>query len=517
MSAESRSVDSHAASLTERPAASPSAASTAATPEASKSRVDACMRRVPTVAGGLAAGTVLALGALHAIGPQPSKKPPASITGPAEVAAVLDEESSWDVAGLTQPAVVGPPATASSLPDVRAGDESIVRPVEPAKLKLVSDRIAALRPVEASSIGRDGVGPAGGRLTVDPPTCGVCPPGEALPRTANAAVELVGGERSPRATEMMNLLIASELPGATDDEIAVWREVLAGLSLQDARGILRMRSQIGGASALSVAMPVRPLPLVAAPSTLSSPQDSPLDRADGVTGVGSSVDAFAEAAAAARRNLHRQGCLGHLAEYVLIAETEDGSGVRVVDRRLHDEPGPAVYTGRPLDVAMNGAAFLQVKRDGEPLLTRYGRLAIADDGTVGVELPSGFAPLHPAVAIDPDALCDTQPVASDDLSRQAIAIDGEIVATISLWTVADVGALERAGAAVYRLTEQTGPAVPFDNGFQAKHLTGSNVVAEIESERLAYMEGRLREHLPSLGRGFRTEPSHAARPQPLVR
>ena len=293
---------------------------------------------------------------------------------------------------------------------------------------------------------------------------------------------------------LLDALIKAELPGATPQERAIWRESLAGLSLHDARGVLQMRSRIGAGSLVadspspwslvdsSSLADSSPLTERTAPAELQPTPPSSRSRTQA---------AWEQAADAAERNLDRQDCFGYLAEWVLLAESEDGESIVVLERRLHEEPGPAIFTGRPLDVAVEAPSFLQVIRGEQIELTRYGRLAI-EDGRLGVTLPSGFAPLHPPVAIETE-----DPTLRLDPQRHTTLITGPDdaiadVADLPLWTVADIGALERSGSAVYRPTGRSGePTAVADGRVRAKYLTGSNVRAEIESDWLAELRTRI--------------------------
>ncbi len=48
--------------------------------------------------------------------------------------------------------------------------------------------------------------------------------------------------------------------------------------------------------------------------------------------------------------------------------------------RLDAADGPLQFTGRPLDVALQGGAFFAVQRNGETLLTRAGQFAVNQEG-----------------------------------------------------------------------------------------------------------------------------------------
>ena len=294
---------------------------------------------------------------------------------------------------------------------------------------------------------------------------------------------------------LIDALIDSELPGITPQERAIWQESLDGLSLQDARGVLQMRSRVGVQSLVQSPSSMHSSSIysssVVPPSSESSLQ--PIDVGTSLKPTPQSsrdrtVAAWQQAAQAARRNLDRQDCFGYLAEWVMLGESEDGESIVVVDRRLHEEPGPAIFTGRPLDLSIEAPAFLKVLHNGQPVLTRYGRLAI-DNDTLGVRLPSGFAPLDPPVAIEVPAEASLR---FDPQLGTTLLADEDELARVALWTVDDIGALQRAGSAVYAPTDASGQPTPLEEGrVRSKYLTGSNVQAEVESDWLAALQQRL--------------------------
>ena len=336
--------------------------------------------------------------------------------------------------------------------------------------------------------------------------------GRAFPVTHGVTVQLTDG-RAPLASEslpvmtaearpitastaardrLLTALIDAELPGATDAERAIWIDSLAGLSIADARGVLQMRSRIGTRSLTHDWPPHTPQPLLADPAAapLAKANSAPVEpTASPATAARRTREAWQQVADSARRNLDRQDCLGYLAEFVQLIESPDGRSVTVTPMRRHEEPGPALFTGRPLDVAVEAPGFLQV-RDGDAVcLTRYGRLAI-DGDTVGVALPGGFAPLHPPVTVDV-CLVAGRRLRADAQDSGKLYAGEDPVATIPIWTVDDIGALGSRGRALYVATAASGDPVAHAGRMRPRHLTGSNVAPEIEAAWLADLERRL--------------------------
>jgi flagellar basal-body rod protein FlgG len=151
---------------------------------------------------------------------------------------------------------------------------------------------------------------------------------------------------------------------------------------------------------------------------------------------------------------------------VHIGPVQVGKGVRIAAvLRLHTE-GSTESTGRPLDVAIEGDGFLQVRRpDGGIAYTRDGNLTMSDTGTL---VTSGGYPLLPEVQIPREATSVT------------IAPNGAVsVLTSGTTGQTEVGRLEVArflnpnglqatGENQYVATDASGEAVtgyPQDEGF----------------------------------------------------
>ncbi len=136
---------------------------------------------------------------------------------------------------------------------------------------------------------------------------------------------------------------------------------------------------------------------------------------------------------------------------------EVGSGVQSVGSQKMFGQGPLMRTENPLDVAIEGGGFLQVRApDGTTQFTRAGGLLIDSEGTL---VTSGGYPIEPAITLPQDAL---------DVS---IGMDGRILVTTSGGgAAAEVGQLQLArfvnpaglksiGDSLYASTEASGEAI----------------------------------------------------------
>lgn len=129
----------------------------------------------------------------------------------------------------------------------------------------------------------------------------------------------------------------------------------------------------------------------------------------------------------------------------------EGSGAAATVIGRGGVPASLQSTGEKLDVAINGPAYLQVRRpDGTTALTRNGQLTV----DVQRRLCSGGLPLQPPVRI---------PVGVDEKDI-GIGTDGKlnaggaVVATIGLFSVASPDRLQSVGDNLLQTTNASGAA-----------------------------------------------------------
>ena len=160
-----------------------------------------------------------------------------------------------------------------------------------------------------------------------------------------------------------------------------------------------------------------------------------------------------------------------------------GTGAHPVSTaRIHTQGSP-LHTGNELDVAIDGAGFLQVLLpDGTTAYTRDGSLQRDNQGQVVTS--SGY-PVQPSITIPSDALTVT--IGKDGLvsiTQPGTAATTQ-VGTIQVATFINVGGLQSMGENLYLETASSGsptPSTPGTNGagiLNQKYVETSNVnVAE---------------------------------------
>jgi flagellar basal-body rod protein FlgF len=141
--------------------------------------------------------------------------------------------------------------------------------------------------------------------------------------------------------------------------------------------------------------------------------------------------------------------------------------------RLDAADGPLQFTGRPLDVALQGAAFFSVERNGETLLTRAGQFAVDPEGRL-------------TNAEGDPVLSDAGPIVAGDL-EPSITANGEVrsgdkvLGRLSLVTVKQPDLLREAGGGLYRYA---GPTEPWSGTVHVGALEQANVDPGSEMVRL---------------------------------
>jgi flagellar basal-body rod protein FlgG len=160
-----------------------------------------------------------------------------------------------------------------------------------------------------------------------------------------------------------------------------------------------------------------------------------------------------------------------------------GTGVRPVSTaRIHTQ-GSLQQTGNDLDVAINGAGFLQVLLpDGTTAYTRDGSFQRDNQGQLVTS--SGYA-VQPSITIPANALTTT--ISNDGVVSitQAGNASTTQVGTLQLATFINVGGLQSVGENLFMETASSGtptPSTPGTNGagvLNQRYVETSNVnVAE---------------------------------------
>ena len=162
-----------------------------------------------------------------------------------------------------------------------------------------------------------------------------------------------------------------------------------------------------------------------------------------------------------------------------------GSGAAAVDGGRSFGQGVLQRTDRPLDVAIQGEGFLQIKLpDGRQALTRDGGLHV--DGAGNLATSTG-ALVQPAIKIPAGVAEDHISIGPDG----TVVADGQRVGRLNLVTVRSQAGLLSAGDNAFVTTPTSGPAVaaPRTSVLSQGALESSNtdmaeaMVSMIESQR----------------------------------
>jgi len=178
-----------------------------------------------------------------------------------------------------------------------------------------------------------------------------------------------------------------------------------------------------------------------------------------------------------------------------------GTGVRPVSpARIHTQ-GSLQQTGNDLDVAINGAGFLQVLLpDGTTAYTRDGSFQKDNQGQLVTA--SGYA-VQPSITIPSNALTVT--IGSDGVVSvtQSGSSASVQVGTLQLATFVNVGGLQSMGENLYTETASSGtptPTTPGTNGagtLNQRYVEASNVnvaeelVSMIQTQRAYEMNSKV--------------------------
>lgn len=151
-----------------------------------------------------------------------------------------------------------------------------------------------------------------------------------------------------------------------------------------------------------------------------------------------------------------------------------GTGVRPVSTaRIHTQGSPQ-QTGNALDVAIDGAGFIQVLLpDGTTAYTRDGSFQRDNQGQVVTS--SGY-PVQPSITIPADALTIT--IARDGVVSitQAGSTATTQVGTLQLATFINVGGLQSVGENLFLETASSGTPTPSTPGTNGAGILNQNYV-----------------------------------------
>lgn len=309
-------------------------------------------------------------------------------------------------------------------------------------------------------------------------------------------------------------LLDKFLPDVKPEERNAWADELRHLPPELARDILAARSRENGSLTLPLPDPALDFPLP--PQT--EPTDSlPLRIADRGTDTFSATErtlaALRTAESIRLHNIANADTIAFKRSRPIFDEAGASGGIAGMTPQRVDTQGELDETGRPFDLAIDGAGYFRVRRGGALAFTRHGTFGIAADGTLALRIAGADWPLHPPLPIPPET---TEIVVTPEGAVGCrLSGDEELtqVGQIDLIRAVDPAHLEPAGSGLLTLIDASGPIVtglPGENGLGTVRqgaLERSNVNL---TEEVAALH-RLREQLSALQT---VTPSQLASPQP---
>lgn len=174
-----------------------------------------------------------------------------------------------------------------------------------------------------------------------------------------------------------------------------------------------------------------------------------------ITGLGTAASAIRAHTAyldAAANDVANVNTTGYKRQRVSLEEAKPGVAART------NGPTPAqgalIHTGQPLDLAIAGDGWFQLRRpDGQIGLTRAGSFRLDNGGQLVT--PGGDA-LDPAVRLPLGTSVDSVTIARDG----TVAANGTPAGRIALVSVPNPGGLMATGAGVYAATAASGAIQP---------------------------------------------------------
>ncbi len=153
-----------------------------------------------------------------------------------------------------------------------------------------------------------------------------------------------------------------------------------------------------------------------------------------------------------------------------------GSGAEVASSIKLFRQGEVIPTGNPLDLAIAGPGFFQIKPgQGDVRYTRDGSFRL--DGTGAIVTSEGY-PLQPAVTVPPDA---TEVLIGEDGNVSIMQGDSgtaQQIGTIALFRFANPSGLKAQGGNLYSVTSSSGEAQQAAPG-----VSGAGTIRQASVER----------------------------------
>jgi flagellar basal-body rod protein FlgG len=215
-------------------------------------------------------------------------------------------------------------------------------------------------------------------------------PPATLPQTTEAIPIDI---RADDAARQLDELIAAELPDHAPEDHQVWREVLKGLSLDEAREILGIWKLSAGGAPPSANQrlptfgpgPTPPTPLATSPSASDPHWQHELQLL--------------------RENLRHAQVPGYRHRELTGAwNVSTAASLPAAAAVLDLTPGEVRDTHNPLHLAISGSGFFVLRRGDELAYTRGGNFDLTNDRQLAQITPDGTWLLEPAITIPADAV-----------------------------------------------------------------------------------------------------------------
>ena len=147
-----------------------------------------------------------------------------------------------------------------------------------------------------------------------------------------------------------------------------------------------------------------------------------------------------------------------------------GTGAFIGRSYTRWDPVPVRYTGRSLDVAIDGDGFFVVEAPAGPRLTRAGNFTISADGFLATH--DGWPVLGEAGPIPTGGVPDRELAITED--GQVVSMrDGTVLGRLLVVDVPNRQGLAREGSNLFRSTAESGDPVPVAARLEQGMLEGS--------------------------------------------
>lgn len=311
---------------------------------------------------------------------------------------------------------------------------------------------------------------------------------------------------SPADEAQIRAIIEQELSDAPQEERDIFFDRLKSLPAVVARDILSVRRQVGSANENSPFFaPTRDLamPSPLAPGTPLTLTESPTVRPSRhIESLNGAAESLREAIQWHRHNLLNSLTPGFRRIRVLLVDrTSAGEtiqpGIELAPPVLDVTPGEFEETGRPLDVALEGAVWLAVQIDGAERFTRCGALLINGDRRLATVASAGQATLQTEILV-PDGVEQVVIEADGRILGSMAGAEPQMLGRLPLVTFVAPELLQPVGGTLLAATARSGlpcPVVLVDGSerllVRPRCLELSNVDVELERNNIRVLTEQL--------------------------